>query len=259
MLGVSDGGAMRVTVCELPDARKPFEAAWDELVEHVHEANSGLVVLPDMPFHPWLTGSECFDFIAWREAVQAHDRWERKLHELSPAVVIASRPVDFGNERYDEGFVWEETTGILSVHATPCPPDGRGPDKSPATQSTGIPGATELAPIEVRGLRLAILLGHELWAAWDDEAGTCDVCCIPRSGDKAPLADTLKRARVLAQHAGVYSLSSNRSGTFGGHAWIISPEGNVLGLTCADQPFLSMEIALYATHEENRHFDVFAQ
>lgn len=240
---------MRITVCELPDARKPFKAAWDELVEHVHTANSRLVVLPGMPFCPWFGRLDRFDGSAWRAAVRAHDQGEHQLRELSPAVVVGSRPVDFGNERYDEGFVWEETTGMLSVHATPYLSDLRSSDDR---------AGAELVPIEVRGLRLAMLIGNELWAPWDYEPGTCDVCCIPRSGDKAPFADTLKRARERAQHAGVYSLSSNRSGAFGGRGWIISPEGNVLGLTCADQPFLSMDIALYVTRGEHRHFDEFA-
>jgi predicted amidohydrolase len=54
-------------------------------------------------------------------------------------------------------------------------------------------------------------------------------------------------------------VSSNRSGTFGGQAWIISPEGQVLGQTSADEPFLSMDVALHATQGGSRHFDVFAQ
>ena len=41
---------MIVTVCELPDDRKAFENSWLRLAEHVREAGSGLVVLPDMPF-----------------------------------------------------------------------------------------------------------------------------------------------------------------------------------------------------------------
>jgi hypothetical protein len=63
----------------------------------------------------------------------------------------------------------------------------------------------------------------------------------------------LERARALARHTHAYSVSSNRSGDFGGQAWIISPEGNVLGLSSAAEPFLSMEIALHATQDEPRH------
>ncbi|HEY0682470.1 MAG TPA: hypothetical protein VGD45_09075 [Steroidobacter sp.] len=246
---------MKITVCELPDERKAFATAWDDLVEHVHAANSGLVVLPDMPFSPWFAHSNRFDRSVWAAAVHAHDEWEHRLRELSPAVVLASRPVDFGNERYDEGFIWEEPLGVLSLHAKSFLPDADG-----AREGSWFDSATaEFVPIEVRGLRIAMLIGGEMWAPRGYEAETVDVLGIPRAGDRVDFGDCLERARALAQHAHAYALSSNRSGDFGGQAWIISPEGNVLGLTNASQPFLSMDVALHATKGECRHFDVFAQ
>lgn len=245
---------MKITVCELPDPRKSFETAWGDLVEHVHAANSALVVLPDMPFSPWFAHSDRFDWSVWAAAVRGHDEWEHRLRELSPAIVLASRPVDFGNERYDEGFVWEEPSGVLSAHAKSYLPDSDG-----AREGSWYDSATaEFIPLEVRGLRIAMLIGSEMWAPRGYEAETVDVLGMPRAGDDAPFADSLERARALAQHTHAYSLSSNRSGDFGGRAWIISPEGNVLGLTSAAQPFLSMDIALQATQGEHRHFDVFA-
>ena len=246
---------MKITVCELPDPRKPFETAWDDLVDHVHYARSALVVLPDMPFSRWFAHSDRFDRSVWASAVRAHDEWEHRLSELSPAIVMASRPVDFGNERYDEGFVWEEPVGTLSLHAKSYLPDVAG-----AREGSWYDSATaEFIPLEVRGLRIAMLIGNEMWAPRGYEAETVDVLGIPRAGDNTPFADSLERARALARHTHAYALSSNRSGDFGGQAWIISPEGNVLGLTSADQPFLSMEIALQANQPEHRYFDAFAQ
>ncbi len=246
---------MRITVCELPDNRKTFATAWDDLVEHVHEANSGFVVLPDMPFSAWFAHSNRFDRGVWAAAVHAHDEWEHRLRELSPAVVLATRPVDFGNERYDEAFIWEEPVGVLSVHAKAHLPDSEGEREGSWFDSA----TAEFIPIEVRGLRIAMLIGGELWAPRGYEAETVDVLAIPRAGDRKAFGDCLERARALAQHAHAYALSSNRSGDFGGQAWIISPEGNVLGLTNESQPFLTMDIALHPTRSENRHFDVFAQ
>lgn len=245
---------MKITVCELPDPRESFATAWDDLVDHVHDANSALVVLPDMPFCRWFASSDRFDTNVWKAAVHAHDEWELRLRELGPAIVLASRPVDFGNERYDEGFVWEAPSGMLSVHAKSYLPDIKG-----AREGSWYDSATaDFVPLEVRGLRIAMLMGDEMWAPRGYEAETFDVLGMPRAGDSSPFADSLERARALAQHAHAYALSSNRSGDFGGQAWIISPEGNVLGLTSAGQPFLSMDIALNATHGETRHFDVFA-
>lgn len=245
---------MKITVCELPDGRQSFDTAWGDLVEHVRSENSDLVVLPDMPFSAWFAHSDRFDRRIWAAAVHAHDEWEHRLRELSPAIVMASRPVDFGNERYDEGFLWEEPLGMLSMHAKSNLPDTKG-----AREGSWYDSATaEFVPMEVRGLHIAMLIGNEMWAPRGYEAETLDVLAIPRAGDMSDQGDCVQRACSLAQHAHAYVVSSNRSGDFGGRAWIISPEGHVLGITSADQPFLSMDVALHATPGESRHFDMFA-
>jgi len=51
--------------------------------------------------------------------------------------------------------------------------------------------------------------------------------------------------------SGAFSLSSNhvspeRDSLLGGQGWIITPEGEVLGLTSQDQPFFTAEIELNA-------------
>lgn len=245
---------MKITVCELPDRRKSFDAAWGDLVDHVRAENSDLVVLPDMPFSSWFANSDRFDRGVWAAAVRDHDEWEYRLRELGPAMVMASRPVDFGNERYDEGFLWEEPLGVLSVHAKSFLPDVKG-----AREGSWYDSATaEFVPLEVRGLRIAMLIGTEMWAPRGYEAEHVDVLAIPRAGDMAAFGDCVQRGCSLAEHAHAFAVSSNRSGTFGGQAWIISPEGQLLGQTSADAPFLSMDVALHATHSECRHFDVFA-
>jgi N-carbamoylputrescine amidase len=245
---------MKITVCELPDERKSFDTAWRGLVDHVHAESSDLVVLPDMPFSSWFASSDPFDRNVWAAAVRSHDEWESRLRDLGPAIVMASRPIDFGNERYDEGFLWEEPLGVLSVHAKSFVPDAKG-----AREGLWYDSATaEFVPVEVRGLRIAMLIGSEVWAPGGYEAEHVDVLAIPRAGELAPLGYTMRRACSLAQHVHAFAVSSNRSGPFGGQAWIISPEGQLLGKTSADEPFLSMDVALHATRGEMRHFDVFA-
>src|SRR5262245_52351678 len=97
---------MIVTACEMHDGPEDFARDWEQLVAHVRERGSDLVVLPEMPFHPWFATSPHYDPAVWSAAVAAHDAWERRLPELEPAMVMATRPVDFGNERYNAGFVW---------------------------------------------------------------------------------------------------------------------------------------------------------
>ena len=51
---------MRVTVTQMRDAAADFEQDWARLREHVQSQRSELVLLPEMPFHPWFAGSRQF-------------------------------------------------------------------------------------------------------------------------------------------------------------------------------------------------------
>ncbi|HKE97243.1 MAG TPA: hypothetical protein VKB34_23230, partial [Povalibacter sp.] len=107
---------LKVTVCQLHDEPQLLAEDWNNLVAHVRAQQSELILLPQMPFAPFFLGPD-FDFAAWQAAISAHDAWEARFHELAPAVVLGSRPVDFGNERYHEAYTWEESEGIRGVHA----------------------------------------------------------------------------------------------------------------------------------------------
>ena len=107
---------MRVTVCEWPDETPAFTRAWGQLAAHVTAHRSELVLLPQMPFSPWFAASRKFDAALWKAAVEARDAWESRLPKLGAAAVLGTRPVDFGNERYNTGFVWEAVTGSRAAH-----------------------------------------------------------------------------------------------------------------------------------------------
>src|SRR5262245_6074425 len=113
---------MIVTVCELPEDRKGFEKGWTQLAQHVRESRSGLVLLPDMALSPWFNS------------------WEQRLGELGAPLVLGSLPVEFGNEHYNEGFVWSPETGFLSVHAQ---------------------ASRDFVPLEVGGVDIGFMIGPE--------------------------------------------------------------------------------------------------
>ena len=52
---------MKVTVCELNDTTQDFEKDWEELVEHCSLNKSELVLLPEMPFYPWIANQITVD------------------------------------------------------------------------------------------------------------------------------------------------------------------------------------------------------
>ena len=239
---------MKVTVCQLHDDRAIFAREWEQLVAHVRKEHSELVLLPEMPFCRWFAGSRSFDSALWNAAVQAHNEWELRLHELAPAVVLGSRPIDFGNERYNEAFVWDTELGSRAVHAKSSLADEDG-----AWEGSWYNSATpDFVPLEIGSARIGFLMCSELRKIDEVQRYKREgvhVLATP-CATRAVMFDLwLADGRAACALAGAYGLASNRvddAGEFGGQGWIISPRGEVLGLTSRDQNFLSAELDLDA-------------
>jgi hypothetical protein len=217
---------MILTVCELPDDRPAFADCWARLGEHIKKVGGGTVLLPGMPFSRWFADAAPVDAARWNKAVAEHDDWEQRLAELGAALVLGSRPIDFGNERHDEGFAWNAEFGSRSIHAR---------------------GIQECMPLEVGGMSIGLLIGEEDWHAEGPQPftrGEVDILAMPRCTRFAGLTQRLERARAVATGIGAYVLSSNRGAPFEGQGWIIAPDGSTLGTTTPQQPFLTLEVAL---------------
>ena len=72
----------------------------------------------------------------------------------------------------------------------------------------------------------------------------------PRATARPTLDKWLVAGRAAAVVAGAYCLSSNRVSdeaptvSFGGQGWIVGPDGDALGLTSAERPFVTIDIDL---------------
>ncbi len=117
---------MKVTVCELRNESGYLEQDWQELIAHVKSEGSDLVVLPEMPFYPWIARGNQIDDNVWKASVEAHDRWIPRLTELETALVISTRPIIRDHKRFNEGFVWDSTIGYKGVHKKYYLPDEEG-------------------------------------------------------------------------------------------------------------------------------------
>ncbi len=237
---------LRITVCQWPDTAEAITRAWKQLVDHVKSQSSHLVVLPEMPFHPWIATNRKFDAAQWSAAVEAHDQWEARFPELGGAAVLGTRPVDFGNERYNEGFVWEAETGSRAAHTKSYLPNEEG-----AWEVTWYHAATpEFTPTWVGEAHIGFLISTELWAMeqarlYGDE-GT-HLIATPRITSAATREKWLAAGRTAAVLAGAFGLSSNRADTrggYGGLGWIIDPDGKTVAITTNDFPFVTAEIDL---------------
>lgn len=252
---------MRITVCQLHNGREALTADWASLVEHVKTQRSELVLLPEMPFYPWFPTPRSFNAQVWRDAVAAHEAWEKRLSELMPAVALGTRPVDFGNLRYSAGFMWNEEEGIAeTIHVKSCLSNEEG-----AWETTWYERAVpDFEAFTIGDARVGMLIGLELWMTdqarlyGEDSVHIIAVPRVDRSADaESDVANQawLDGGRTAALAAGAYCISSSRGGrgnSAGGAAWVIAPDGQTLAITSDDQPYASIDIDLSAASKHPR-------
>jgi N-carbamoylputrescine amidase len=243
---------MKITVCELKNGPQELEEDWGRLVRHVRSEQSGLVLLPEMPFAPWPAGRSDFDPIVWEDFVQAHEAWLSRFNELGPAVVAGSRPIDRGGQRFNEAFVWDAETGYRGVHLKAYLPDDEGFWEA----SWYSPGGQGFVPVDTPAGRIGFLVCSELWFtahAIDYARAGVQILACPRA-TAAYSTEKWKAGGVAAAvMSGAYCISSNRGGidsggmAWGGAGWIIDPEsGEILALTSQEQPAATLEVDLSA-------------
>jgi predicted amidohydrolase len=243
---------MKVTVCELPDTPAEFERRWQVLADHVHGECSGLVLLPAMPFARWFSSTRRGDTQIWNAACWAHDRWESRLGELAPAMVATTRPMDFGNERYEQAFVHDIAQGFRGVHAKAALRD------APGYRETGWYNSAEpdFVPQELHGIAMGFLLDAELgWVTQAESYGREGVQLLLAPRCTNADSEWLAAAQRAAAAAHSYLLSSNRTGPqrhFGGSGWIIDTQGALLGCTEPQRPFLTLDIELVSLGADHR-------
>jgi len=238
--------SLRVTVCQWPDSANALSNAWSGLIEHVKSLSSDLVVLPEMPFHPWIATSRKFNAQDWAEAVAAHDQWEARLPELGGAAVLGTRPVDFGNERYNEGFIWEAATGSRAAHAK-----AYLPNEDDFWEVTWYHAATpEFSTAQIGETHIGFLISTEIWAMEHARQYGHDgahLIVTPRITSGATREKWLAAGRTAAVLSGAFGMSSNKSdtsGNYGGMGWIVDPDGKTIATTSEESPFVTAQIDL---------------
>lgn len=240
---------MKVTVCEMTDSAEGFARDWQRLAAHVRAEASDLVLLPEMPFFPWFALTPQFDAGHWQVAVAAHAAWLERLPELAPAVVLGTRPVEVNGRRLNEGFVWEASSGYRIAHYKYYLPEDPGFWEASWYER----GDGDFTPIDCGPVRVGFQVCTELWFFQHSraygKAGAHIIAC-PRSTPLATADKWLAGGRTAGVVAGAYCLSSNHAGlagdgsALGGLGWVTGTEGQVLGVTTPEKPFVTVEIDL---------------
>jgi len=246
---------MKVTVCELPNEPADLNNAWRGLVEHVSGKASEVVLLPEMPFHRWLAHTRQGRGEDWLEAVRAHEQWLPRLGDLGAALVAGTRPVASTDRRYNAAYVREPGERERIVHSKYYLPDE--PGFWEASWYHRGDGGFEVVDTS-RG-RAGFLICTELWFnhhARDYAASGIQLLLCPRATPRESAGKWLAGGRAAAVVAGAFCLSSNLAGTtsqggdYAGCGWVIEPEeGEVLGVTSAEEPFVTVDIDLAAADQ----------
>jgi N-carbamoylputrescine amidase len=221
------------------DAGDALERDWAQLVEHVHSEQSELVLLPEMPFTPWLAQSASFKAEAWAAALAAHTRFEARFPEIGAASVTGTRPVDFGNGRHNDAFLWDAAHALRSIHSK-SQLENRAGSWEPIWY---VSSPADYTSVEIASSLAAFLIGTELLATSAVEQYARDgvtLILTPRSTPATDLKPWLDVARSAARRGHVYCASSNRAPDGGG--WVIDPEGNVIATTHEAQPFVTVDL-----------------
>lgn len=250
---------IKVTVCELHNEPAALAADWQQLVSHVNSEASHLVLLPEMPFHPWFATNSGFDPNTWQAAVTAHDRLEERLQELTTALVLSSRPINQGNLRLNEGFLWQSQQGYRPIYQKYNLPNEESYWEARWYQ----PGNGHFAPITHGELNLGMLICSDLWslerARGYGQAGV-HILAVPRATEQATTDKWIVGGRAAAILSGAYCLSSNRANSpgeaadFGGRGWVIGPDGDILALTSQQHPFVTVEIDLQQAEQAKKTY-----
>ncbi len=243
---------MRVTVCQFGDDERLIADEWEAISDHARATQSDLLVLPEMPFHPWMFTSPVPDPVMWESAVAAHDYWGRRLAEAG-TVVLGSRPITTDGIRRNEAFAWSPDGGYRPVHHKRYLPDEAGFWEA----SWYEPGDGTFDVCVVAGMTVGFLVCSEVWfpehAREYGRAGA-QIVAAPRATDAASPTTWLAAARTVAVISGAFCVSSNRAGRsqgidWAGAAWVIDPDGEVLALTSHDDPIVTVDIDLQAADE----------
>lgn len=238
--------AVAVTITELPNEPEAREAAWEGLVRHVRASGSDLVLLPEMPFAPWLAARPERDAAEWKRAVEAHERWLGRLPELgAPAIVTA--PVVDGGRRLNRAFA-HDGGGLRPLHDKYHLPDEPGYwEASWYERGDGV-----FEPAEVAGVKVGVQICTELWffdrsRAYGHEG--IQLLVAPRATPASTEDRWMTAGRAASVVSGAWCASSNlveeRDGSdadLGGRGWLFDPEGELVAATSRSAPFVTVTV-----------------
>ena len=256
---------MKVTVCQLNNDIVQLKKDWEELVSHCHLNNSELILLPEMPFYPWIANQPTISESKKSNAIKSHEEWIKRFDELGDAIVAYSKPEINQGKFLNTAYIWTKKNGHKKVHTKHFFPEEEG-----FYEETWFDRESKnFEIIEINGVKIGFLLCTEIWfTQYTRKYGLdgIDFLLSPRATAKSSVDQWLRCGQTSAVIGGCYSLSSNRAGigennfVWGGTGWISQPgDGELLGITSNKTPFLTLELDLIKRKSAKEEYPIYVK
>jgi N-carbamoylputrescine amidase len=155
-------------------------------------------------------------------------------------------PLEENGCRFNAGFAWSQRDGVRIIHRKHFLPEMTG-----FFERTWFSrGPAQFESEDLAGAKIGFAICTELWAmAIARHYGKTGVHFLvtPRTTGSESVDKWIAAGRTAAVIAGAFAVSSNRFSSkhnFGGVAWVIGPDGEILGLTNEREPFVTVDCAL---------------
>lgn len=233
---------MRVCTAEFPNEEDRYEGAIEGIASYVQRTSPDLLVLPEMPFTPWIFCVEQSDPDQWAATVENHAIWLDRLANAIPTAIITSRPTNENGKALNQAFYLDTERALHTLRSKYYLPNDY-----PALERVWFDeGDTPTGVFDILGHRIGVQLCSELMYAETPRLLADDgveIIIQPRATGDHP---RWRAASVLgASTAGAYVIGSNRRSTecdwFTGGSWAYSPSGKLLGESDQENPFITVE------------------
>ncbi len=246
---------MKICTTEFPDEISQHDRAIDSLASHVTEMMPDLLVLPEMPFTPWIFHVDTFSPEKWEQTVESHAKVLDQLCAIISTPIITSRPVSVDGLNLNQAIYIDHTRNVQPLRSKRYLPND-----FPAVERVWFDeGEQSNTVFDLQGCKIGLQLCSEImYTELPRIMGMAGAQMVvqPRATGDHP---RWRAASVLgASTSGAFVVGANRRSSekdwFTGGSWIYSPQGDLLAETSKSNSTVTYEVDLAEANEAKTEY-----